>query len=302
MPIDVARVRGTRLPDTVGEWDADDVILYHLGVGAGVPPTDRHELAYVYEGRLQVLPTFAVVPAFGSLAAMLGVDGMAINPMLVLHGEQTVTLHRPLPTAARTVTRARITDVIDKGKGAAIILDTETRLDGSDAAGDGEGEGDGDGPLLATNRFLAFARGEGGFGGGGGERGTPPANAAPERDPDLVVESPTLPQQAALYRLSGDKNPLHIDPDLAALGGFDRPILHGLCTYGIVAKAVVDHALNGDGAAVASYTARFAGVLFPGETIVTSMWRSPSGVLVKAVCKERGTPVITNAAVTVRGE
>jgi acyl dehydratase len=292
MPIDVAKVVGARLPESTMTWDADDVILYHLGVGAGVPPTDPGELTYIYEARLKVLPTFGVVPAFGSLTAMFGIEGLSVNPMMVLHGEQTVTVHRPLPTTATTTTTGVIRDVLDKGKGAALVIDAETRLrpEGEQAAGDGE--------LLVTNTFLAFARGEGGF---GGPSGSPPGNPAPERAPDLTVESPTLVQQAALYRLSGDKNPLHVDPDFAALGGFDTPILHGLCSYGIVAKAVVDHALDGDVTAVAEYAARFRGVLFPGETIVTSMWREGDRIVIEATGKERGTPVITNAAITLKG-
>ena len=147
------------------------------------------------------------------------------------------------------------------------------------------------------NRFAAFLRGEGGF---GGEPGPAPGNEPPARDPDHVVESPTLPQQALLYRLSGDKNPLHIDPSFAQLGGFDKPILHGLCSYGIVCKAVVDSALGGDVAAVAGYRARFSGVVFPGETIVTSMWEEGGRIVVSARTKERDTPVISNAAITLR--
>jgi len=173
--------------------------------------------------------------------------------------------------------------VYDKGKGALVVLETETT--------------DENGEPLCTNRFSAFIRGEGGF---GGESGPQPGNAAPDRDPDHVAESPTLAQQALLYRLSGDKNPLHVDPNMAALGGFDRPILHGLCSFGIVCKAAVDLALDGDVGSVARYQARLSGVVFPGETIVTSMWREGDTLLLDAKTKERDSKVITNAALTVR--
>jgi acyl dehydratase len=153
------------------------------------------------------------------------------------------------------------------------------------------------GEPLFTNRFSAYVRGEGGF---GGERGPRPGNLPPEREPDQVVESATLPQQALLYRLSGDKNPLHADPSFAAVGGFDRPILHGLCTFGIACKAVVDRALDGDVGAVARYQVRFSGVVFPGETIVTSMWKDGDRILLRAVSKERDAPALTNAAITLR--
>ena len=153
------------------------------------------------------------------------------------------------------------------------------------------------GETLFVNRSSMFLRGEGGF---GGDPGPKAGNLPPEREPDLVAESPTLPQQALIYRLCGDKNPLHADPEFAKLGGFDAPILHGLCSYGMVCKAVVDHALGGDTAKLARYQVRFAGVVFPGETIITSMWRENNSILIQATTKERGTPVITNAAITVR--
>jgi len=283
MPIDVDKVLGAELPAATWSWGPDQVILYHLGIGAGVPATDEGELDYTYETRLKVLPSFGVLPVFGMLGGMGGVEGLSFNPMMLLHGEQTVEVHKPLPTAAEVTSSGRISDVFDKGKGAVVVITAETR----DAGGD----------LLCTNRFLSFIRGEGGF---GGDPGPGPRNPAPERKPDLVVESTTLPQQALLYRLSGDKNPLHADPAMAALGGFDRPILHGLCSYGIVCKAVVDHALDGDPTAVTSYDARFTGVLFPGETIVTSIWREDDRILVDARCKERDTPVISNAALTAK--
>lgn len=284
MPIDSAKLSGAELAGGTTAWEPDDVILYHLGVGAGNPPTDPQELSYTYEPRLHVLPSFAVLPAFGTIAGMVMLEGMGgVNPMMILHGEQGITIHKPIPVAAKVTTTGRVTGVYDKGKGALVVAETETR----DDAGD----------VVFGNRFAIFARGAGGF---GGESGPPPGNLPPERQPDLVAESPTLPQQAALYRLSGDKNPLHIDPAMAAMGGYDTPILHGLCSYGIVCKAVVDRALGGDVTRVTGYDARFAGVLFPGETIVTSMWVDGPAVTVSATCKERGTPVISNAVVHIK--
>ncbi|GIU88886.1 MAG: 3-alpha,7-alpha,12-alpha-trihydroxy-5-beta-cholest-24-enoyl-CoA hydratase [Acidimicrobiia bacterium] len=283
MPIDVAKVVGAELPRTTASWDRDDVILYHLGLGAGVPPTDPGELEYCYEGRLKVLPTFGVLPVFSTLTGLVGLDGMDFNPVMLLHGEQEITVHKPLPVRATVTNTGRVEHVYDKGKGATVVVVAETR--------DERGE------PLCTNRFVAFIRGEGGF---GGDPGPAPANEPPDRDPDLVAESPTLPQQALIYRLSGDKNPLHVDPDMARLGGFDTPILHGLCSYGIVAKAVVDHALDGDVTRVAGFAARFGGVAYPGETLVTKMWRTDRGIVVHTDCKERGTKVVTNALMTVR--
>ncbi len=282
MPIDVDKVVGVELPGSEWEWDADRVILYHLGLGAGVPATDPGELAYCYEASLKVLPSFGVLPVFGTLIGMIMLPGMEVNPMMVLHGEQDLEVHRPVPTAGRVANTGRVVSVFDKQKGAVVVVETESTLPG--------------GELLFTNRFSSFVRGEGGF---GGESGPAPGNVAPDRAPDLTVESATLLQQALLYRLSGDKNPLHADPSMAALGGFDRPILHGLCSYGIVCRAAVDHLLEGDVDRVRRYQARFAGVVFPGETIVTSMWREDDRIVLAAETKDRGTPVITNAAITV---
>jgi acyl dehydratase len=284
MPIDVEKVVGAELPGGVAEWDEDKVILYHLGVGAGVPPTDAGELQYTYESSpLKVLPSFGVIPVFSSLGGLIGLEGLSFNPMMLLHGEQDLVLHKPLPARAKVENTGRVAAIYDKGKGALVVIETETKDETGDA--------------LCTNRFSAFIRGEGGF---GGESGPQPGNEPPARDADVVAESSTLAQQALLYRLSGDKNPLHVDPNMAALGGFDRPILHGLCSFGIVCKAAVDHALEGDVTKVGRYQARFSGVVFPGETIVTSMWRDGDKVLLSATTKERGTPVITNAAITIK--
>jgi len=284
MPIDPNQARNATFEKTHASWDQDDVILYHLGIGAGVgKPTDPKELEYTYERNLKVLPSFAVVPVFSALGHLGAIPGVSINFALVLHGEQDVEIHRPIPTAAKIETTGRVAGLYDKGKAALIVLEVASRLE--------------NGEPLFTNRFSIFARGEGGF---GGESGPKPGNEAPSRAPDAVVESPTVSHQALLYRLSGDKNPLHADPDFAKMGGFDVPILHGLCSFGVVCKAVVDRLLEGAVDRVARYQARFAGVVFPGETIVTSMWRENGKIVLAAKTKERDTPVIGNAAITLR--
>ena len=287
MPIDVSKALGAKLSDTAATWDADQVILYHLALGAGRNPIDPGELEYCYEGSaLKVLPSFGVIPAGASLAAMWdgSIAGLDFNPALVLHGEQELKVLAPrIPIAATSHSSGRIAGIYDKGKAALLVLEVESRT----AAGD---------PLF-VNRYSLFLRGEGGF---GGDPGPKDELARPTRDPDMVVESPTLPQQALLYRLLGDKNPLHADPQFAAFGGFERPILHGLCSYGIACKAVVDSMLGGNTAAVGGYRVRFAGVVIPGDTIVTSMWREGSIIHLEATDKERGTPVLTRAQITVR--
>ena len=287
MPVDRQKAVGASTGELEGGWEVDDVILYHLGIGAGVPPTDPNELEYTFEKKLKVLPSFAVVaagrrPRGGGLQGFK-LPGIEFNLAQLLHGEQDIEIHRPLPTAARTRTKGRIADVFDKGKAALVIMENETF--------------DESGARLYTNRMGAFIRGEGGF---GGPSGPAAGNEPPDRKPDGVAESRTLPQQALLYRLNGDKNPLHADPEFAKLAGFDRPIIHGLCSYGIACKAIVDHALGGDPTRVARYQARFRGVAFPGETYVTSWWREGDRLIVTVDSKERGAPIISNAAVWVR--
>jgi acyl dehydratase len=284
MPIDLEKARGHAFPEGEGGYGKDDVILYHLGVGAGVPPTDPGELEYTYEKNLKVLPSFPTVVRAGAAAAIFDVPGMQFNRAMMLHGEQDVEIHRPLPPEAKLRGRARVADIFDKGKAALAIVEVN-----ADTA---------DGEPLFTSRMSLFLRGEGGF---GGEPGPAVSNEAPDREPDGVVESATLPQQALLYRLNGDKNPLHADPEFAKMGGFDRPIIHGLCSYGIVCKAVVDGALGGDVSRVARYQARFRGVAFPGETYLTSFWREGDKILIEAKSKERDAVILSNAAFTLRG-
>jgi acyl dehydratase len=283
VPIDLDRVRGAKLPGGRGAYTRDQVILYHLGIGAGAPATDPGELEYTYEKNLKVLPSFAVVPVFGTLAGLASVPGLEFNPALTLHGEQEVILHEPLLPEAEIESAVHLPEVYDKGKAALVVLEIETKEQG--------------GEPLFTNRFSLFLRGEGGF---GGESGPKAGNQPPQRAPDGTIESKTLPQQALLYRLSGDKNPLHADPEFAKLAGFDRPILHGLCSYGIACKAIVDCVLDGDVTAVARYRARFAGVAFPGETFHTSYWKQGNRLLLEVKCAERDAPVISNAAIDLR--
>ena len=283
MPIDPAKALGAELGEGENSWTQDDVILYHLGVGAGVPPTDPGELEYTYEKNLKVLPSFGVIPVFGAMGGLASVEGLSFNFAMLLHGEQDITLHRPIPSEAKVVSKGRVAELWDKGKACLCVLEVETRLDS--------------GEPLFTNRFSLFLRGEGGF---GGEPGPKAGNDRPDRDPDGVIETPTLPQQALIYRLSGDKNPLHADPEFAKMAGFDTPIIHGLCSYGVVCKAVVDNVLDGDTARVARYQVRFRGVGVPGETYLTSYWQEGNRILIEARSKERDEVVISNAAIEVR--
>ena len=284
MPIDPKRALGHELGEGKYTYTKDQVILYHLGVGAGDPPTDPNELEYSYEKNLKVLPSFGVIPTFGAMGGLGSVPGLQFNFAMLLHGEQDLVIHQPIPPEATIRNRGKVAELWDKGKACLCVLQVDT----SDDAGR---------PLF-TNRFGLFLRGEGGF---GGESGPKAGNAPPERAPDGVIERRSLPQQALLYRLSGDKNPLHADPAFAKIGGFDRPITHGLCSYGIVCKAVVDEVLGGDVTKVARYQARFAGVAFPGETYRTLYWREGDKILIQAKSKERDAVVISNAAITVRG-
>jgi len=284
MPIDPAAALAAPPRSTDIAWEQKDVLLYHLGVGAGAhrPATDPDELRYTYEKDLQVLPSFVTVAGGGlAKAGVFTLPGLDINLARVLHGGQYIELHRPVPVSGRGTLTSSLAALYDKGKAAVLVLRSEAA--------------DADGPLWTCDTEV-FARGEGGF---GGERGVSSQAALPERDADWVREIPVRHDQALLYRLSGDWNPLHADPDFAKLGGFDRPILHGLCTYGTTLKAVVDTVLGGDASRVRSYRTRFAGVFFPGETLRVRIWDEDGRLVVTATSVERAdAPVLSDTVVT----
>ena len=252
-------------PDAVGSksepvevsWNSKDCLLYAVGIGAG---TD--ELAFTTENtngvEQQVFPTFPVVIGWGRGSALGNIG--SFNPALLVHGQQSVTLHRPLPVEGTATIQGEITGMYDKGK-AAVVVSSET------ATMDGE--------LLYTKTMSAFIRGEGGWGGDRGPSG--PQNVPPERGPDHQVTYQTSPDQALVYRLSGDRNPLHSDPAFAAMGGFDRPILHGLCTYGFTGRALLHTLCGSDPARFHHVEGRFTSPVLPGEALTVNMWELGGG-------------------------
>jgi acyl dehydratase len=254
-----------------------DVMLYGLGVGFGRDPLNTRELRFVYENDLQTVPTFATVIGFSHTT--LARSGL--NFFQVVHGEQRLTVHKPLPPEAEVICDEHVAGAIDKGegKGALILLEKVIREKSS-------------GDKLCTLGFTVFARGDGGF--GGPKEGAPLPHLLPERGPDLVVESETRPDQALLYALSGDRNPLHRDPNVAKMAGYDRPILHGLCTYGVACRAVIANVCDFDAKKITEFDARFSAPVFPGETIVTQIWVDGPVVSFRSKVKERDVVVLNN--------
>jgi acyl dehydratase len=275
MLIDPALAVGAELPSRDIAWTVSDVLLYHLALGA-----DATDLRYVYERDLHVLPTFAVVAHTlrDTEPPTLVMPGIDIDLVSALHGRHELAIHQPLPVSGRARLSSRIADVHDKGSAAVIVLEASTDW--------------------FTSRTSIFVKGAGGF---GGERGPSARIPTPERVPDTVLDTPTSPQQALWYRLCGDRNPLHVDPAFAAQAGFPRPVLHGLCTYGMVCKAVVDAVLDGDASRVVDYVTRFAGVVYPGETLRTRVWHEGDHLVLTTTVVERdGAPALADARLTIR--
>lgn len=276
----IAAAKKTEAAGTEFKYDDRDVILYNLGVGA-----KKGDLPLVFEGAddFQALPTFGVVPFF-SAETPYNIDDVVANfsPMMLLHGEQYLEiLDYPIPTAATLVSYPKLLEVVDKG--TAAILKSGTTTVNKET-----------GKPLFYNEMTAFIRGSGGFGGQKKpeDRGaSTAANNPPSRTPDFVAEEKTTEEQAVLYRLSGDYNPLHVDPAFAKMGGFKAPILHGLCFFGIAAKAV--YLKYGQ---FKNIKVRFAGTVLPGQTLVTEMWKEGGKVIFQTKVKETGKLAIASAA------
>jgi acyl dehydratase len=266
MPIDPAKAIGAELPEVSFDWSSSDVLLYHLAIGAV-------DLRYTLDNDgLQVLPSFGIVaPSFHETnPPTLDLPGCDINLAQVLHGSQAVEVHGPIPTSGSATLRTRITDVWDKEKAAVIVQQADAVAD--------------DGTQLWTATSTIFVRGEGGW---GGDRGPSSSVEVPDRAPDATATYDVTPQQAHLYRLCGDRNPLHADPEFAAKAGFPAPILHGLCTWGIVLREATETLLGGDASAVRSFAARFAGVVFPGEQLGINLWDEGDRILMNATVADR---------------
>ncbi len=284
MAIDYDKLVNRHFDEVRQSYDHRDTILYALGVGVSMDPMDEDQLRFTYEEGLAPLPTMAVVlatPGFWVKEPDTGVDWVK-----VLHGEQELEIHKPLPAAATVTATTKVTDIIDKGADrGALILQERTVTDAET------------GEKLATLTSTTFARGDGGF--GGPTEGGRPVHMLPEREPDLACDLPTLPQAALIYRLSGDYNPLHADPKVARAAGFEAPILHGLCTLGIAGHAILKSCCDYRPEGFRSLALRFSAPVYPGETIRTEMWRDGDVVSFRSRAVERDVVVLNNGRAEV---
>jgi len=282
MPLNHSLV-GVQGQPTERSWTSTDALLYAIGVGAGLGDPLR-ELEFTTENtagvQQQVLPTYGVLLAQARMSGSLG----DFDRAMLVHAEQSIELHKPLPVEGTLRTSATVTGIYDKGSGA--LVETENRAIDSVT-----------GEPLVTTTSSTFIRGEGGF---GGDRGTAPPWQLPDRAPDHKVTVQTRPEQALLYRLSGDRNPLHADPAFAARGGFSRPILHGLCTYGFTGRVLLHEVCGSDPARFAVMSGRFSRPVLPGESLVVSIWAAADGAAQFQTAKEDGTVVIDRGTLRYR--
>ena len=285
MTIVYEKLIALEVPQAEQSYGAKDCILYALGIGLGHDPTNEDELAFVYEKNLKVLPTMGTVlghPGFWAREYDTG-----INWLKIVNGEQGITLHRPLGKEGTVVGRLRIVEVIDKGPGKGALALSERKV--TDKA---------TGEAVATVTQTTFCRADGGF--GGPPRQAPAPHQIPKRAPDAVCDLATRPEAALIYRLSGDRNPLHADPAVAKQAGFPRPIMHGLGNFGIAGHAVLKTFCGYDPQKLTAFACRFSAPVFPGETLRTEMWRDDRIVSFRSVVVERGVIAVNNGRAELR--
>jgi acyl dehydratase len=279
MALNPDQLLAARIPDIEQHYGWRDCALYSLGIGIGLDPMDDTDLAFLDETRLKVHPAMANVlgyPGFWQRDPAFGLDWKK-----VVHGEHAFRLHRAMPVEGSVRGVSRIVDLVDKGEGRGALLFVERLVTDMDS-----------GELIATVNQTIFARGDGGF--NGEARTVPAPQAIPDRAPDVVVQAVTSPQSALIYRLSGDYNPLHSDPTAARASGFERPILHGLATFGVVCHALMKSLCNSDPAGVRAMSGRFSAPVFPGETLAVEVWREAGAASFRATVRERAAVVVNN--------
>ena len=287
MAISYDHIMSLKSEGTETSYSDRETMLYALGVGFGRDPMNEDELRFVYEGvndpaYLKTVPTMATVIQWGGGA--LRTSG--INYLMVVHGEQRVQLHRPLPSAGTIIADERVIGAFDKGAGKGAVIVTEKKIRLKDT-----------GEALATLTSSTFARGDGGF--GGPSTGAPEPHPIPERKPDDTFEAAILADQAFIYALSGDRNPLHRDPKIATAAGFPKPIIHGLCTYGTTCRAIISNMLGHASEKITGYDVRFSSPVFPGETVLLDVWKDGNVISFRARLKERDVVAINNGKCTL---
>lgn len=287
MTLNFEAVRDWQFQSPVQQYTDRDTMLYALSLGFGVDPLDEQELDFVYEKQLRAVPTMAAVLCH--LGPWMGDPRTGATREKIVHGEQRISFHAVLPPAATLLARARVVGIEDKGADKGAVVHVERTLFDRDT----------DTPL-ATIVHTSFCRADGGFGASFGS--TFIRHSLPERSPDASCELTTLPGAALLYRLNVDRNPLHVDPAVARRAGFDRPILHGLCTYGMAARALLRSVLAYDTSRLMSFDARFSSVVLPGETLCFDFWRDGEVVSFRAIAKERNKTVLDNGRAVIRSD
>ncbi|PAY08534.1 3-alpha,7-alpha,12-alpha-trihydroxy-5-beta-cholest-24-enoyl-CoA hydratase [Bradyrhizobium sp. UFLA03-84] len=280
MPINYPAVLNLKTNSAPYSWSDREVMLYALGIGMGSDPLNEKELQFVNEAfatpkPLKVIPTFASVCVWGARPGIID-----LNRVMIVDAERDITFHKPIPVMASVTADARVRGVYDKGKEKGAIIQNEIVVR------------DGTGEKIVTIVSSTFARGDGGFGGPSKGEGEP--HRVPRRAPDGSIDIPIRPDQSLIYRLSGDRNPLHSDPEFARRGGFPRPILHGMCTYGLTCRAVLATYAGYDPSAFRRHRARFSAPVFPGETITINLWKDGDSISFEGHVRERQVTVVKN--------